>query len=121
MDNIPSAAAGGIDSTMAMGSPKITFQLFYYHVAMRYFETLRESRESGTIDQATAALIALCCPDKSKREELWKRYTDIIEGREQGTGIGSTAVTASVLVVGDLTTYLNDVLEFTEKSYGAIL
>ena len=82
---------------------------------------MRTSRESETIEQATAALIAFC-PDKKKREELWDRYTKIVTGEEQGAPIGgSTVVTASVLVIGDFISYLSDTLEFTEKSTGGFM
>ena len=105
------------------GSPKALFQIFYYNLAQPYFETLRTTQDAGNIEQSTAALIALCCPDKDKREQLWKRYTAIIEGKDPEvlTVGGSSVVTASVLVVGDLTSFLNDVLEFTERSTGGFL
>lgn len=82
---------------------------------------MRTSREAETIEQATAALIAFC-PDEKKRKELWEKYTNIVNGNEPGAPIGgSSVVTASVLVVGDLISYLNYTLEFTEKSTGGFL
>jgi hypothetical protein len=114
-----------LDANLASGggSPKMLFQCFYYNLAQHYFETLRTTQDAGNIEQSTAAIIALCCPDKDKREQLWKRYTLIMEGKDPDVmKVGeSQVVTASVLVIGDLTSYLNEVLEFTEKSTAAYL
>lgn len=81
---------------------------------------MRTSKDEGTIEQVTAALIAFC-PDKKTREGLWSQYTELIKGDAGGSIGGSSTVTASVMVVGALIDYLNDTLEFTEKSTGGFL
>ena len=111
-----------LSSALSSGaSPKGIYLIFLLNNATNYFLTMRTSQDSGTIEQATAALLSFC-PDQVIREKLWRRYTNIIEGKEPGAPIGgSTVVTASVLVVGDFISYLSDTLEFTEKSTGGFL
>jgi hypothetical protein len=111
-----------LSSALSSGaSPKGIYLIFLLNNATNYFLTMRTSQDSGTIEQATAALISFC-PDKEIREQLWQRYTNIITGVEQGAPIGgSSTVTASVLVVGDFISYLSNTLEFVEKSTGGFL
>jgi hypothetical protein len=111
-----------LSSALSSGaSPKGIYLIFLLNNATNYFLTMRTSQDAGTIEQATAALIAFC-PDKDIREKLWNRYTSIVTGQETGAPIGgSTVVTASVLVIGDFISYLSDTLEFTEKSTGGFL
>ena len=122
MPSISTINEPNLSSALSSGaSPKGIYLIFLLNNATNYFLTMRTSRESETIEQATAALIAFC-PDKKKREELWDRYTKIVTGEEQGAPIGgSTVVTASVLVIGDFISYLSDTLEFTEKSTGGFM
>jgi hypothetical protein len=122
MPTISSSNEPNLSSALSSGaSPKGIYLIFLLNNATNYFFTMRTSREAETIEQATAALLSFC-PDKDIREKLWKRYTAIVEGREEGAPIGgSTVVTASVLVVGDFISYLSDTLEFTEKSTGGFL
>ena len=111
-----------LSSALSSGaSPKGIYLIFLLNNATNYFLTMRTSRDDGTIEQATAALLAFC-PDAAIREKLWKRYTNIVNGNEEVGGVGgSNVVTASVIVVGDLVSYLSDTLEFTEKSTGGFL
>jgi len=99
------------------------FQLFYYHLGEKHFDKVVSTDDPSQIERSTATLIALCCPDKTEREKLWKRYLAIIDGKDPDVQIvgGSNSVTASVVTIGDLTSYLNDVLELTEKSTAAFL
>lgn len=111
----------GLSSALSGGaSPKGIYLIFLLNNASNYLLTMRTSRDEGTIEQVTAALIAFC-PDRKTREGLWKRYSDLIKGDNDAAISGSSTVTASVLVVGDLIDYLNDTLEFTEKSTGGFL
>jgi hypothetical protein len=122
MPSISSINEPNLSSALSSGaSPKGIYLIFLLNNATNYFLTMRTSRDDGTIEQATAALLAFC-PDASVRENLWKRYTRIVTGEEQVGGVGgSNVVTASVMVVGDLVSYLSDTLEFTEKSTGGFL
>lgn len=122
MPSISSVNEPNLSSALSSGaSPKGIYLIFLLNNATNYFLTMRTSRDDGTIEQATAALLAFC-PDSGVRENLWKRYTRIINGEEQVGGVGgSNVVTASVIVVGDLVSYLSDTLEFTEKSTGGFL
>jgi len=105
------------------GSPKALFQLFYYRLGENYFNTMSKMLEEGSIENATAALIALACPDKTMQLKLLKMYSDIKDGKDEDTKTigGNSIVTASVLTIGELTIYLNSVLEFTEKSSAGFL
>jgi hypothetical protein len=96
-------------------SPKNIYVFFLLNLCKNYFETMRtDSDKAGSVDSATAALVAFC-PDKKTREALWKTYT-----AEKEKSDGDT-LTASVMTVGDLISYLSDTLEFTEKSTGGFL
>jgi len=63
------------------------------------------------IDAATASLLAFC-PDKTTREKLWTIYNT------EKKKVDSNTITASVLAIGDLITYLSDTMEFTETATG---
>jgi hypothetical protein len=97
---------------MAGGSPKTLYLFFLLNLCSRYFEVMRAG-EQFDVDSATASLVAFC-PDREKREALWKMYVD------EKTKTNSS-ITASVLVVGDLISYLSEIMEFTEKSTGGFL
>ena len=64
------------------------------------------------VDSATAALVSFC-PNREKREFLWKFYNQV----KSTTGI----TTASVLTVGELVQYLSETLEFEEMSTGGLM
>jgi hypothetical protein len=70
--------------------------------------------KTENIDAATAALIAFC-PDKATRERLWNTYQTV-----KGEG-GSNTLTASVMAIGDLISYLSETLEFTENVIAGFL
>ena len=92
-------------------SPKNIYVFFLLNLCKNYFETMRGG-DGENIVSATAALVAFC-PDKKTREALWKTYTAEKEKAD--------TLTASVMTVGDLISYLSDTLEFTEKSTGGFL
>ena len=113
MAAIPNVGADFTPTTgMAGGSPKTLYVFFLLNLCSRYFEVMRAG-ETYDIDAATASLVAFC-PDREKREELWKTY--MIEKQKT-----NSSVTASVLVVGDLISYLSEIMEFTEKSTAGFL
>lgn len=98
---------------LSTGSPKGMYVYFLLAACKNYFEVMRGDPDNFKIENATVALIALC-PDRTKREELWAYYI------ESQTTSNSTLY-ASVHVVGELISYLSDVLEFLEDSTGALL
>lgn len=93
------------------GSPKSMYTFFLLSLCRNYFEEMRAGDNPG-IERATAALIAFC-PSRTKRDQLWELY---IKKRE-----GANATTASVHAVGEMVSYLNDMLEFEEKSNGGLM
>jgi hypothetical protein len=115
--SIPTIDLTPTAALLATGSPKGMYTYFLLAACKNYFETLRGDGDKFKIESATVALIALC-PARDKREELWKFYSD------HKTAAGSTdsaTLYASVHVVGELISYLSDVLEFLEDSTGAVL
>jgi hypothetical protein len=94
-------------------SPKILYVYFLLRLCSNYFETMRvDSEQSGNIDAATAALIAFC-PDKTTRESLWFTYKNTKTKKDdKGEELGT--LTASVMAIGELISYLSETLEFTE-------
>lgn len=96
------------------GSPKQNYTRLLLYLCAQYFTLMCNSNASEfSITGGTAALIALV-PSQEKQEEFWKSYSDRLER-------GESPISASTLTVGQITVYLNDVLEFTEKSTGGIL
>jgi hypothetical protein len=120
MPSVSAINEPNLSSALSSGSsPKGIYLIFILNLANNYFLTMRTSQDMGTIDQATAALIAFC-PDDKKRKELWSEYDSLKSGDDTHIG-GSSTVTASVMVIGNLVSYLSDTLEFTEKSSGGFL
>jgi hypothetical protein len=97
------------------GKPKDYYLLEFFRLYEKYWDTVIDSPENvAVVDFATGLLLGTC-PDKGKREELWNTYVDIktkgIDGKKK------TLQDAAVLTVGDLWTYLNTTMEFTEEAY----
>lgn len=95
----------------SMGSPKGMYVYFLLALCRNYFETMKDG-STISIDSATAALIAFC-PNREKRKELWDGY--IKEKSHTNT------TTSSVYAVGELVSYLSEVLEFEERSTGGLM
>lgn len=114
--NTPSIDLTPTAALLNSGSPKGMYVFFLLSLCKNYFECARDGGENGyssdSIERATAALIAFC-PNRQVRESLWKKY-----GTERDEGNGFTA---SVLTVGELISYLSEVLEFEESSTGGFL
>jgi hypothetical protein len=107
-DNSLSTVLGG------EGSPKQNYTRFLLYLCAQYFTVMCNSQATEfSITGGTAALIALV-PNEDKQKELWKFYSGMLEKNE-------SPITASTLTVGKITVFLNDVLEFTEKSTGGLL
>jgi hypothetical protein len=107
----------------AKGSPKIVYTIFLLDACKEYLHDMRKPEEIN-IDTATTSLLAFC-PDVKTRDELWLNYTNrkthgcIDPEKKIPTDKPMNPVTASILTIGDFQAYLSEVLEFTEKSYGA--
>lgn len=101
-------------ATLAGGSPKSLYVFFLLGLAKNYFECMRCGPDELDIDSATASLIAFC-PNRGKREELWRLY---VKQRDEP---GSTHLTASVYCVGEFISYLSETLEFEESSTGGLM
>jgi hypothetical protein len=87
-------------------SPKLLYVFFLLKLCTTYFDTMRDGSDHPmNVDSATAALIAFC-PDKVTREKIWGVYTSKKDSEGQ--------ITASVMAVGELISYLSESLEFTE-------
>jgi hypothetical protein len=91
------------------GKPKDYYLVEFFRLYEKYWDDMsRSGGNSGNIDLATGLLIG-CCPHKPTREKLWKDYQDI--RNKDG------ALTASILISGDLWDYLSNTMEFTEDAY----
>ena len=96
-------------------SPKQLYVFFLLRLCSNYFETMRgNSDQAGNVDAATAALIAFC-PDKGTRESIWRTY---LSKKKEDDG---NTMTASVMAVGELITYLSESLEFVETATAGFL
>jgi hypothetical protein len=99
------------------GSPSEVYLLFVLKLCQKYFDSV-STLDSKQIDASTAALISFV-PDEKARVKFWEEYTKKKEELEyQGAG---SVLSASVLSVGNVISYLSEVLEFTTKSYGGLL
>jgi len=113
----PSFAAGvDLSHTSALlqqGSPKGMYTYFLLACAKNYFERLSSGADNIDIEGATLALIAFC-PNRAKREELW----DFYKVRKETT---KDTQYSSVHTIGELISYLSEMLEFEEQSNAGIL
>jgi hypothetical protein len=97
------------------GKPKDYYLLEFFRLYEKYWDTVIDHPEDvAVVDFATGLLLGTC-PDKKMREDLWNTYVKIkttgIDGKKK------TLQDAAVLTVGDLWTYLNTTMEFTEEAY----
>lgn len=97
------------------GSPKVMYTYFLLSLARNYFEDMRAG-DTGSIERSTAALIAFL-PNPTKRTELWNRYVK----ERDSSGYEERYIDASVHTVGELISYLSELLEFEEKSTGGLM
>jgi hypothetical protein len=121
--NLSAAMSGG-------ASPKGVYLLHLLNLEREFFHVMCSPQvcshcgnsNNSNIEAAIATLIAFT-PDELKQKQLWALYTKLIRGELEGQEQigGNTITTASVLTMGQLTIYLSDVLEFTEKSTGGFL
>jgi len=111
--NIPKIDLAPIGAALLNGSPKGMYTYFLLSLAKNYFETII-SKDATSTENATAALIAFC-PNREKRLELLELY---IKTRDQYDG---NVISASTLCVGELISFLSELLEFEEQSVGGIL
>jgi ribosomal protein L37E len=109
----PQIDMGPTSSLLQQGSPKGLYTYFILACCKNYFECMRSGQDSFNIEYATTALIAFC-PNRVKRQELWDRYQKDKEDTH------NTAY-ASVQTVGELISYLSEMLEFEEQSNAGIL
>jgi hypothetical protein len=109
----PSIDLTPTQSLLSSGSPKGMYTYFLLALCRNYFETAKTSDSTGSdIERATVALISFC-PNRQRREELWDYYLD--QKKDVNT------FSASVHVVGELISYLSELLEFEEYSTGGLL
>lgn len=110
----PSSETGGVSP---IGSPRTMYTYFLLSLAHEYFTTMKSGDSGETnIDRATAALVAFC-PNREMREHLWNFYSESKKDRYGNKNVES----ASVHVIGELISYLNEVLEFEENVSGGVL
>ena len=110
---VPSIDMSMTNSLLSGGSPKGVYTFFLLACAKNYFEVMRENSTDFNIEGATVALIAFC-PNRAKREELWDFYT------QHKTDTKNTVYSSS-RAVGELISYLSEVLEFEEQAYAGLL
>ena len=93
------------------GKPKDYYLLEFFRLYEKYWDDItKNSGNEASIDLATGLLIG-CCPHKPTRDQLWHDYVTLKNE--------SSAMTATILTVGDLWEYLSKTLEFTEDAYGS--
>jgi hypothetical protein len=85
---------------------------FLLACAKNYFECMRSGGEDLDKEGATLALIAFC-PNRAKREELWEFYATKKKESQNTTY-------ASIHTVGELISYLSEMMEFEEQSNAGI-
>ena len=118
----PSVDLSPTAALLSSGSPKGMYTYFLLALCKNYFEAINVNNEEFSDERCvrcTAALIAFC-PDKNTRETLWNKFVDLREGHGE-TKQRFVPFQASVFVVGDLITFLSDVLELQSKSTGGLL
>jgi hypothetical protein len=94
------------------GSPNVMYSAFLLFEAHEYMKMMRESPDLvKNVDAGTAAYIAHY-PDRTTKDKLFKLYA------EEKDKPGNTKVTASIIVISEMMSYLTDVMEWTQKSYG---
>jgi hypothetical protein len=110
----PSVDLSMTNSLLTSGSPKGVYTFFLLACAKNYFEVMRE-KDSGAIniEGATIALIAFC-PNRAERERIWKFYEDYER-------TSKSAQNASAKAIGELISYLSEVLEFEEQANAGLL
>jgi hypothetical protein len=112
-----SLTSGG--GSVSGGSPKIIYTIFLIGLCKSHFEAMG-SGSISIVNFKTAALIAYC-PNRDKRDELWRTYSEESKMSGDPEQDMSKMVTASVHAVGELMSYLNTVLEFETVSTAMIL
>jgi hypothetical protein len=107
-----------LDSLSAIGGkPKDFYLLEFFRLYEKYWDTVLASPENEVVVDVATGLLLGACPAKAKREEMWEEYIRIkSEGRNK-LGKKQTQIDAAILTVGDLFTYLNTTMEFTEEAY----
>lgn len=94
------------------GNPKGMYQAFLFAEGHEYLRMMREAPQLiNNVDAGTGALIAWY-PDRAKKKELFDMY------KEEAEKPGQTKIQASIYVISEMVSCLNDVMEWTEKSYG---
>jgi hypothetical protein len=120
----PSIDLTPVNSLLSNGSPKGAYVYFLLSACKSYLEVMRGDGSASQVHDATMALIAMC-PNREKRYELWRFYLkDVGELKKEFSslfGDGGATVHASTFVIGELISYLSEVLEFTEDSTGGFL
>ena len=92
-------------------SPNVMFTFFLFNRWDKYLDAMM-TPEKIDIDAATASLLSTCT-DTAKRDEFYDKY---LKKKEE---LGS-AITASILISGEFFSYVAEVCEFVERSYGGI-
>ena len=91
-------------------SPNTMFTYFLFHRWDVYLDSMMKP-ESIDIDSATASLLATCT-DTARRIKFWDDYIALKQKPNM------TQVNASILISGEFFSYVADMCEFVEKSYG---
>jgi len=106
---VPGAGEGG-------GSPRGDYTFFLLQQCARHQWIMSATPEDGYFNIRNSCLSLLSwCPDKDKRDELFRVY------KEKEREYNGDVVSASIYVVGMFVDYLNESLEFTEKEYGVVI
>ncbi len=92
------------------GSPKMMYTYFLLSECAKYLDAMKQPRDIN-VDTTTNSLLAFC-PNTKLRDKFWQDYIDRKKAQD-------SAVTASILTIGDFQAYLSEILEFTEKAHGA--
>lgn len=92
------------------GSPRAMYTFFLLSLMKSYFEAMRGNNVSPeAIEGATMALISFC-PNLKKRTEMWQKFDLALQADPD------TITRASAMIVGELISYLSDLLDFEEEA-----
>lgn len=94
------------------GSPNMMYSAFLLFEAHEYMRMMRESPDLiKNVDSGTAAYIAHY-PDREVKERLFKLF------EAEKLNPLNNKVSASIKVISEMMSCLNDTMEWTSKSYG---
>ena len=109
--------------TAVGGKPKDYYLIEFFRLYEKHWDTIVANADNSLIIDASTGLLLGVCPSERTRHELWDHYiterdrkpdptADKVSLRKAGNPLNAT-----ILLCGELFTYLNTTMEFTEEAY----